>query len=202
VKLPAFYIDKTEVTNAVYAKFCEEKQYPQPAGFQADKPDYPVVNVTFADAAKFANWAGQRLPAAQEWEKAARGTDGRLFPWGSERDPSLANVRDNDSLGKHAIKQAGSFLQGASPYGALNMVGNVLEFIDKTGKPTLESESYYRQHLNPPPGPLEPWFEIRGRSFNDDLANYEGVWEEAVAPARWARSMIGFRCVKDAPPAH
>ena len=83
------------------------------------------------------------------------------------------------------------------------MVGNVLEFIDKTGDPNAESRSWYAQRLKPPPGPQEPWFEIRGRSFNLDLArDYGGVWEEAVAPAGWKSSTIGFRCVKDVLPAH
>ena len=194
--LPDFYIDKTEVTSAAYGAFCVATA----RQFDVDKPDYPVVNVTIADAREFAHWAGKRLPTAQEWEKAARGTDGRLFPWSNDRKPSKANVRDNDRLGKHAIMQADSFLQGASPCGALNMVGNVLEFIDKTGTPTPESRSYYARYLKPP---LEPWFEIRGRSFNDDLAgDYGGVWDEAVAPARWKSSIIGFRCVKDVLPAH
>jgi formylglycine-generating enzyme required for sulfatase activity len=207
-KVPAtlsdFYIDKTEVTNAAYESFCKERKYPQPAGFQADKPDYPVVNVTIADAREFARWAGKRLPTAQEWEKAARGDKGWLFPWGEDRDPRRANVRDNDSLGKHEVMRADSFLPGASPYGALNMVGNVWEFVDETVKPLPENMAYFSKRLHPPPGPEELWYETRGESFENDLAteDYGGLWEEWVAPARWKSPIIGFRCVKDAPPAH
>jgi serine/threonine-protein kinase len=202
--LPDFYIDKTEVTNAAYESFCKERKYPQPAGFQADKRDYPVVNVTIADAREFARWAEKRLPTAQEWEKAARGTDGRLFPWGKDRDPSNANVRDNDSLGKHEIMQADSFLQGASPYGALNMVGNVWEFVDETAKPVPANVAYFSKRLDPPPRPQELWYQTRGESFENNLASegYGGLWEEWVAPARWKSSIIGFRCVKDVLPAH
>ena len=202
--LPAFYIDKTEVTNAAYESFCKERMYQQPAGFQADKPDYPVVNVTIADAREFAHWAGKRLPTAQEWEKAARGTDGRLFPWGSDRKTSNANVRDNDTLGKHAIMQADSFLQGASPYGALNMVGNVWEFVDETAKPVPANVAYFSKRLDPPPGPQELWYQTRGESFENNLASegYGGLWEEWVAPAGWKSPIIGFRCVKDPPATH
>src|SRR5580692_3210476 len=75
VSLPAFYIDKTEVSNAAYAEFCKASGRPLPKGFAANKPDYPVGNVTILDAHAFAKWAGKRLPTDQEWEKAARGED-------------------------------------------------------------------------------------------------------------------------------
>ncbi|MGO4880115.1 MAG: protein kinase domain-containing protein [Bryobacteraceae bacterium] len=208
VKLPAFYIDKTEVTNAAYEKFCKQTGHAVPAEFPADKPDYPVVDVTIADARDFAAWAHKRLPTAQQWEKAARGAHGWLFPWGNDRNPTLANVLDNDSLGKHEIMRADSFQQGASPYGALNMVGNAWEFIDQTVTPEPANVNYFAKHLNPPPAPQELWYEIRGESFDDKLAlrtarafEYGGVWEDSAVPARWKDSKIGFRCVKDPIPA-
>ena len=204
VTLPAFYIDKTEVTNAAYKEFCKETGHPLPPQFKEGQPDYPVVNVTIADARQFAPWAGKRLPTAQEWEKAARGVDGKTFPWGDRRDPTRANVTDNDSLGKHAIMRADSFPQGASPFGALNMVGNVWEFVDETVKPVPENVAYFSKHLDPPPGPQELWYETRGESFADDLTSehYGGLWEEWVAPARWKSPIIGFRCVRDPHAGH
>jgi eukaryotic-like serine/threonine-protein kinase len=209
VTLQAFYIDKTEVTNAAYARFCQETRHTLPAHFQADKPDYPVVWVTIADAREFARWAGKRLPTAQEWEKAARGDHGRLFPWGDDRDPQRANVKDNASLAKHEVMQAGGFPQGASPYGALNMVGNVFEFVDETAKPDPADAKYFAEHLKPPPGPQEPWYEIRGGSFLYELSGrsksgdfwYGGVWDWSAVPVRYEDEKLGFRCVKDPAPA-
>lgn len=206
---PAFYIDKTEVTNGAYARFCQETGRSLPADFAVDKPDNPVVNVTIADAREFARWAQKRLPTAREWEKAARGDQGRLFPWGEQRNPQLANVRDNGALAKHEVMRADSFPQGASPYGALNMVGNVWELVDETIVPIPETVKYFAKFLNPPPGPQELWYEIRGESFFEPLATkapsgdflYGGIWEDSAVPARWKDSKIGFRCVRDATPA-
>jgi formylglycine-generating enzyme required for sulfatase activity len=210
VRLPAFYIDKTEVTNAAYERFCNEKGYLRPPGFQADKPEYPVVNVTFEDARAFALWAGKSLPTAQEWEKAARGDQGWQFPWGNERDRERANVIDNVSLAKHEIMRSDSFQQGRSPCGALNMVGNVWEFVDEPTEPIADNVEYFATHLKLSPEKLKPWYEIRGAGFITSLAGkaksgeylYKGIWDYIAVPARWKAPSIGFRCVKDAAPAH
>ncbi len=132
---PAFYIDKTEVTNSAYATFCKQASHQLPPNFPVDQPGNPVVNVTIADAREFARWAQKRLPSAREWEKAARGDQGRLFPWGDQRNTELANVRDNGTVAKHEVMLADGFQQGASPYGALNMVGNVWELVEETVVP-------------------------------------------------------------------
>src|SRR5206468_12825446 len=92
VNLPAFYVDKTEVTNQAYLAFCNDTKRALPPDFPKDKSEYPVVKVSILDAQKFAAWAGKRLPTGREWEKAARGIDGRLFTWGNEPDPTRANV--------------------------------------------------------------------------------------------------------------
>jgi formylglycine-generating enzyme required for sulfatase activity len=193
VSLPAFYIDKTEVSNATYAEFCRVSGRPLPNGFPKNKPDYPVVNVTILDAHAFAKWAGKRLPSDQEWEKAARGEDGRAFPWGSQNDPARANV------GTHKPQPVNSHAEGASPYGALQMVGNVWEFIEKRSQPSEENLENFRIKLTPPPRADEPWYEIRGESFDDPLAE-NVIWDSTTVPARWTWPNIGFRCAKDANP--
>jgi serine/threonine-protein kinase len=188
--LPAFYIDKTEVSNAAYAAFCSATGRPLPKGFPQDKPNYPVVNVTVLDAHQFANWAGKRLPTSKEWEKAARGEDGRTFPWGNEKDSARANVggRDLEAVDSHA--------DGASPYGVLNMVGNVWEYVEQLSVPSAAAVENFRIKLDPAPRADEPWYQIRGESFGEPLA--QGViWDSTTVPARWKFDDIGFRCAKD-----
>jgi eukaryotic-like serine/threonine-protein kinase len=189
--LPAFYIDRTEVPNAAYAKFCQATNRPLPESFPADKPDYPAVNVTIGDARAFATWAGKRLPNPFEWEKAARGADGRAFPWGNEHDPSRANV------GTRELRPVNDFAGGASPFGALQMVGNVWEFVDQVRSPSPEALKSYPS-LKPPPSATEPWYMIRGQSCGEPLLDAV-IWDSAPVPARWKNIYIGFRCVKNAP---
>ncbi|MBS1854452.1 MAG: protein kinase [Acidobacteria bacterium] len=188
--LPAFYIDKTEVTNAAYRQFCQATNHPLPEGFPADKPGYPVVNVSVTDARDFARWAGERLPTAYEWEKAARGTDGRMFPWGSEGDTSRANV------GSNQLQPADAFPAGASPYGGLQFVGNAWEFVDQVRQPPSDIRRF--QSMKPPPQPGEPWYMIRGQSAAEPLLQ-DVIWDSYSVPERWKDPFIGFRCAKDAP---
>jgi serine/threonine-protein kinase len=193
VTLPAYYIDKTEVTNQAYGLFCKEKGYTPPAGFATSKPDYPVVNVSILDAIAFAQWAGERLPSAREWEKGARGTDGRIYPWGNQADPAKANV------GTGKVLPAVALLDGASPFGALQMAGNVFELIDQTGTPSENMRAYFAKVLKPAPGPDETWYTIRGQSFaNGEKLDPAVLFDSNSVPARWKNPNIGFRCVKDA----
>jgi len=194
--LPDYYVDKTEVTNAAYAQFCKEQGYPPPAGFPENPPDYPVVNVTIADARAFAKWAGKRIPTAMEWEKAARGSDGRLYPWGNERDPSRANVADNSGQTGKKLAPADSYARGASPCGALQMAGNVWELIDEPVKPSPRAVEHFA-FLKPPATRSEPWVTMRGGPYDDPLIE-NVTYEWASVPARFHASNIGFRCVKDA----
>ena len=192
VDQPAFYMDKTEVTNAAYAAFCQATGRALPDGFPRDKGDYPVVNVSFVDAHAFADWAGKRLPIGKEWEKAARGTDGRIFPWGNNPDPARANI--NTKL----IKPAADFKDGASPYGILQMVGNVWELVNQMGSPSAELRKSFNGRLKPPLSPDEPWYAIRGMSFSDPKIANEVLYDSSSVPARWRNPNIGFRCAKDA----
>jgi serine/threonine protein kinase len=200
VSLPAFYMDRTEVRNADYQAFCQATGHALPDGFPRSQPDYPAVNVTIDDARLYAKWAGKRLPTSQEWEKAARGTEGLPFPWGKEKDATRANVHDNAHLAKHELVKAASFENGASPYGVLQMVGNAWEFVDEPVQPSPQVVASFARTLQPPAGAQEPWYRIRGESFQEPLAD-EVMYDASTIPARWKNRTVGFRCVKN-PPAH
>src|SRR5260370_7457768 len=119
IDVAVFYIDKTEVSNRAYADFCKQTGCTAPDG----SPDDPVVNVTFDDAIKFANWAQKRLPTENEWEKAARGTKAFKFPSRDNPDAKRANVYDNPDAQQHRVRPVDSFPAGKSPFGLLNMFG-------------------------------------------------------------------------------
>jgi len=191
VTLPAFYIDKTEVPNKYYKGFCDATGNPLPDGFPADKPDLPVVNITMIEARAFAEWAHKRLPTAKEWEKAARGPNGLAYPWGDNRDSSKANV------GSHQVRPVTDFPQGASPFGALNMVGNVWEFVDEQVTPTEHTVDRFRAALKPPPSEGERWFMMRGIGYQETLSP-NVLWDSTTVPSRWKHEDLGFRCAMDA----
>jgi formylglycine-generating enzyme required for sulfatase activity len=124
VNVGAFELSRTPVTNAQYARFAAETGATVPPHWPAPD-DHPVVFVDWDEAAAFCTWAGGRLPTEAEWEKAARGTDGRTYPWGDEEDESLAVVGAGIKHG--STSPVGAHPAGASPYGLLDMAGNVWE---------------------------------------------------------------------------
>ena len=187
----AFYIDKTEVTNQAYGAYCKATGHELPLEFPLDKPGYPVVRVTIQDAKDFAKWAGERLPTAREWEKAARGTDGRMFPWGNEKDASHANVGPNA-----ALRPAADLAEFASPFKTVQMVGNVWELVDERTTPSADMLAYFATLMQPPPTLSDLWYQMRGGSFKEALTP-EIIWDKASVPALWKYTNVGFRCVKD-----
>lgn len=129
VNLPAYYIDKYEVTNARYKKFVDATGHPAPADWENNQiPQghslYPVEMVSWQDADAFCRWERKRLPTEAEWEKAARGTDDRIFPWGNQFDPRMTNVGGRMG-GTTAV---GTYEAGKSPYGVYDLIGNVWEW--------------------------------------------------------------------------
>jgi serine/threonine-protein kinase len=170
VYLDAFWIDQTEISNALFQIFVDSTGYtPESTGDRYTwlRPQdiinpvssHPVVEVTWNDALAYCQWAGGRLPSEAEWEKAARGTDGRMYPWGNEYSGNLLNACDVNCPmswrseiyddGWKFLSPPGSFPAGQSPYGVLDMAGNVSEFVAD-----WYSDSYYA--ISPernPPGP-------------------------------------------------
>jgi formylglycine-generating enzyme required for sulfatase activity len=130
-ELPEFWIDKTPVTNAEYARFIAATEHKPPQHWEGERPTeeiaaHPVTYVSWHDAVAYAEWAGKRLPTEKEWEKAARGTDGRTYPWGEEEPtPDLCNFGMNEG----GITPVGKYSpQGDSPYDCVDMAGNVWEW--------------------------------------------------------------------------
>lgn len=125
-----FYIDTFPVTNADYARFCTATGHAPPRhweGGRCPRPlyDHPVVEVSWRDACAFADWAGKSLPSALQWEKAARGTTGTVFPWGDQKTAAKCNVRET---GVGTTTSVSRYHSGVSPYGVYDMVGNVWEW--------------------------------------------------------------------------
>lgn len=185
ISVPAFFIDRTEVTNEDYQKFVDATRHAAPSDwpngkFPSGQAKFPVVNVSWNDAAAYARWAKKRLPTEAEWELAARGTDGRIYPWGSQWNSANANAKDG---GRNGVTDVGSYPQGASPYGALDMAGNVWEWTSSN------LTSYEDRHT------LAPGKVIRGGAFdaasNVATSSYRGVLQRDKGYPK-----TGFRCVR------
>jgi serine/threonine protein kinase len=197
----AFYIDVTDVTNNAYLAFCRQSGHAIPPAAQQAPGTDPVVNVSFDDAKAFASWAHERLPTAIEWEKAARGSNGQKFPWGNEWRPDAANIPLNRAAADNAAATpASSFPSGISPVGALNMIGNVWEWVNTPIVPDQREFQVLSKDFSPPLAPTEPFYQTKGGSFRYLLPKGQEaalVYDERSMPARARQSDLGFRCAKD-----
>lgn len=192
ILLPAFFIDRTEVTNKQYKRFIDETGYPAPPHWKNNtypkgEDDYPVVNVSLEDAQAYAKWAGKRLPTEFEWEKAARSSDGRIFPWGNFWEHNAANTSWLLSFGK--IKKVASHEIDVSPYGCYDMAGNVREWTISKFEPYpgyIGDKRYFKPDL----------YVIRGGSYR--LAkNFCFTYRRDAVEKTVKLPDLGFRCVKD-----
>jgi len=225
VYLDGYWIDKTEVTNAMYAAFLNERGNQSEGGstwldagdedvrigqvngtWQPDSgyADHPVVEVSWYGAAAYCEWAGRRLPTEAEWEKASRGTEGQIYPWGNyEITGDLANYCDTnceyddwkdstENDGYTETAPVGSYPSGASPYGALDMAGNVWEWVaDWYG-----GEYYDTSTASNPTGPATGTYRVlRGGSWYHPPSLLRSAYRlRSVPDDAW--NLNGFRCAR------
>ncbi len=216
VRLDNFWIDQVEVTNGMYQLCLQAGACNPPAKMSSDNraayfddpafQDYPVVHVTWLEARDYCAWVERRLPTEAEWERAARGDDLRTYPWGDEL-PSGLYLNFNNEPGD--TTRVGSYTAGASPFGALDMAGNVWEWVNDL----YDSDYYQSSPETNPTGPLEipgSYLRVlRGGSFQDERVNMRvsnrgselgpNPFVPQKDPAYAGRSSvkIGFRCVAD-----
>lgn len=171
IDIPAFSIDKYEVTNALYAKFKPDYKFP------ADKANYPATELSWFEADAYCKAQGKRIPTEEEWEKAARGADGRIYPWGNEADEpdKCANVSE---VGVGEPMAVGQFEKGKSPFGVMDMGGNVWEW----------TASYFKDD--------QRYAVLRGGSYFEDCS-FSKTFSTIRSIPDDRKGYVGFRCVKD-----
>ena len=195
VDLKAFFIDKYEVTQSDYLECVQALGCPvnvEFPGFTA--ASQPVVGVSWGKAEAYCALVGKRLPTEAEWEKAARGMDGRRYPWGNSPPTCrLAVLNDKEAgCGRRQSWEVGSLPAGASPVGALDLAGNVWEWISDW----YQRDYYQGTPLQNPVGPSKGTKRvIRGGSW----FSVSPGWYRAGMPPNWADQTIGFRCAHDYP---
>lgn len=195
VFIPTFEIDLYHVTNAHYQKFVIETNHQPPPywvgkSYPPAKANHPVVLVSWHSANAYCRWEGKRLPTEAEWEKAARGTDGRVFPWGNKLEATRANI---PNLGLGDTTPVNAFDEGRSPYGLYDMAGNVFQWTSDWFLP-------YPGNKAPHPNYGETLKVLRGGSFYDCSYYRCGISFQtfnriSLSPTTQAIS-AGFRCAK------
>ncbi|MEW6404948.1 MAG: SUMF1/EgtB/PvdO family nonheme iron enzyme [Chloroflexota bacterium] len=216
VQLDAFWIDQVEVTNGMYALCVQVGACSHPAKSNSDNrmayfgnpefQDYPVVYVPWPAAKAYCEWAGRRLPTEAEWERAARGDDVRTYPWGGEI-PNATLSNSNNDVGD--TSRVGSYAAGASPFGVLDMTGNVWEWVADYYDRDYYADSPGTNPTGPESQPLTFYRVVRGGSFQDGqrdsrISNrgYEIGPDPNAIPGTVdstgnSSSRIGFRCAQD-----
>ena len=202
INMPAYWMDQTEVTNEQYAACVAAASCTEPRFFHSalridyyGNPDYaghPVVWVNWQQATVFCAWAERRLPTESEWEKAARGEDGRIYPWGNE--DATETYANFDSLNRDT-QPVGSYPEGVSPYGVLDMAGNVAEWVD-----AYYTTTYYSHYANLTATPEaflrfhEGLRVLRNGAWNESGVNLRTAFRRFVPIGIYSISNVGFRC--------
>jgi formylglycine-generating enzyme required for sulfatase activity len=185
VNLAGYYIDKYEVTNGQWNGYAAASG----KSSKSEPDDHPVVSVSWNDARDYCAWAGLRLPTEAEWEKAARGTDGRTYPWGEGIDETRANYDRNVA----STTPVGSYPSGVSPYGAHDMSGNVWEWVSDW----YDNGYYATSPSGNPQGPGSgTYWVLRGGGWSGNATNLRAADRPNVAPS-YASSDFGFRCAQE-----
>jgi formylglycine-generating enzyme required for sulfatase activity len=202
VYLDAFYIDRFPVTNQQYAAFMAITDYRGSHGdFLSHFPDgrvpaqlaqHPAVHVSWFDARAYALWAGKYLPSEAQWEKAARGTDGRKYPWGKSAPDA---TRANYGLSRRGTMAVGSFPAGASPYGVEDMAGNVWEWCEDVDVPEFYAHGPSHNPCNHGELTGRARRVVRGGSFLYDAHSVRTFSRSSFEPQLGSQG-IGFRCVR------
>ena len=206
VYLDDFFIDQYEVTTSLYAKFLQETERSPPEYWPKkvlkEHGRKPVIGVTWEDANAYCQWAGKRLPSEAQWEKAARGTDQRLYPWGKvPPSQKLANI--NKSFGYRdyrVLTDVGSFPEGKSPYGAYDLAGNVWEWVaDWYDGKLYQQREDARELVKNPSGPNKGREKVlRGGTWNDFVDHsMRSTYRYRHFPSG-RDNYFGFRCAQDA----
>jgi len=198
-----FFIDRTEVTNAEYLRFIEATGYAAPpswngSSFPEGADAFPVTDVTWEDATAYATWAGKRLPSEVEWEFAARGPEGRLYPWGDKFRPDAANISSRAGE-KRQLSPVGQYAGGASVFGVVDLVGNAWEWT------STDFAAYPGGRVDARPG-YSNLKVIRGGSYESTpqyaTATYRVGWPASRRnwpnPSQASYGQTGFRCARDA----
>jgi formylglycine-generating enzyme required for sulfatase activity len=190
VYLDAYWIDRTEVTNAMFA-LCVQAghcQKPAPRERSSEYDQHPTIFIRWDNAQSYCSWAEARLPTEAEWEKAARGTDGRVYPWGNDKDPAKYYV----VYYYQDTKPVGSYPSGVSPYGALDMAGGVWEWINDW----YDSTYYQNSPSSNPQGPASgDGRVVRGGSWYDYEDGVRSAHRVGIISSSYALS-YGFRCAR------
>ena len=213
VRLPAYRIDKYPVTNAQYALFVAETGHRAPLSWENGRMTpgtelQPVTMVSWFDAYTYAAWAGKRLPTEAEWEKAARGTDGRRWPWGNTMDEKRLNTYY--SIG--AATAVTRFVSGASPYGVMDMAGNVSEWTNDDFDPykgTRAAAEVFKGKVAVANTPEDRSMKVvdlvttkgkykvlRGGSWKSDPFS-TATYHRNFSWPNYASNFFGFRCADD-----
>lgn len=207
VFLDAYYIDKFEVTNGRYLEFVKmtghrAPQHPkdqtrtlwQGSTMSESLAERPVINVDWYDADAYCRWAGKRLPTEAEWEKAARGTDQRRFPWGNV-EPTHKHLNYNQSWqGEKTLMPVGSYEAGKSPYGAYDMAGNVWEWVADW----YDATYYEKSQANNPKGPESGTHKVLRSSGWHVETPLVRIFTRVKADPLTRNHSTGFRCAMPA----